>query len=542
MSQYNDNYNDNDNNYNDSINNYDNQDNYNDFECDDNALNEINVSGYVYKINRDPNTFPVLTDFDDLIPRFSRETGPVLAFKQLKTTGNPVSHLNVLLGAKSASFLNIPGNDTMDDESYYETYVKTKQSHIEHIVKGMYAMAFQAPSPIQAVAMGEIAKGNDVINQSKSGTGKTVAMVGGSLFHLDPEDPSLQIVYMTCSHEVAHQYHKQVVGLVPAGTKVSLTIGNKQGTSVEVSGGFKTQIGTSSMGSGQKSIRQLKEELSHAQIIVCTIGKFNDLLSKHFFSLANLKVFCVDEFDQIVGPSRNSAKFMSTMSTDKQFETIMESVPLGTQKLFFSATVTPESLSVAAKYMKKDPVYKTEPFIVKLKDNDFTLDGIKQFYVESPSYDEKKYILLDLIGLCRITKTIIFVNKVDTAKNVKEFLERNNIPDVELFCGKLSNKEREIAHNNLINSGSRIVVATDVLARGLDIRDVNVVFNFDMPESKETYIHRAGRSGRFGRKGCVINLVLRNDHQNEMRKIHEINTFSDKNKVEELPHDPASIF
>jgi len=371
--------------------------------------------------------------------------------------------------------------------------------------------------------------------------GKTIAFLTGLLWNFEPDINKLQYVFMTSTHQIAHQMYEQVKEIMPETVRVGLCIGNKKVANNGNNGAFKETLKkTSELTDKNPTKMTFKEEvasLQSAQIIVCTMGKFYDYLIDRPLipTLDYLKAFCVDEFDIIVKPEFQRRD--SNNDIDK-IGTIVSRLPQYTQRAFFSATITTESLNLAASFFRKYSPEVGDPFIILLKPDDYTLDGIKQFYVQVQSYQEKKQCLIELISQLRISQGIVFVNKIETAEDVKSFLDNQRFPmPSSVFHSNLTSDERNKIFKDFKDYKYRLLIATDVLSRGIDVQSINIVINFDMPREQATYIHRVGRSGRYGRKGTAITFVHVNSTTriNEMLSVDAINDCSKNNKMQELP-------
>jgi len=272
------------------------------------------------------------------------------------------------------------------------------------------------------------------------------------------------------------------------------------------------------------------------------MGKFYDyLFNKKCISIKYLKSICVDEFDSIV-TSRSRSRSETIMSTERQMMEIIDIIPKSIQRVFVSATVSSESFDIAQSYFRSYNPYLGEPFIVLLDIEDYTLDSIRQYYIEISSYDQKKDVLLDLLKQCRISQAIIFTNKIDTAYEIKSYLDKQEIQMTSaVFHGNLPSVERKNIHANFLHNKIRLLISTDLTSRGLDIAGINLVINFDMPEVLETYIHRVGRSGRYGKKGVAISMILVNSTKNEKKKVDGINECSKQSIMTALPEDLANL-
>ncbi len=499
----------------------------------------ISIGEHACNVNRRlGENLNLLLDFTDAIPYFDLENGPHLKFKTKKTGDVTIVPLN----SQVASGMIIPGQENMSDEEYFQSFIDLKKEVVSGLISKTFAKGYETPSPIQALAIPELIQGKDVMAQFKSGTGKTHAFLFGCFWSFDPKDDQVQHIFITSSHEVATQIYDQAKILLPSEAKIVLCIGQKKDAGSGMSGGFKTPIGTSSLNSRPKTLREEKEEVQQAQIIVCTMGKFYDYIcNKQWINTNYLKSICVDEFDNIVA-SRSRARSSSVMSTEEQMATIMKRISPRTQRIFFSATVCNQALEIAHSYFRKYDPRIGEPFYVLLDIEDYTLEGIRQYYVECRTQNEKKEVLLDLLKQCRLTQAIIYVNKKEAAGDIKEFLDDQNVQiSSSIFHGDLSAIERKNIHQDFCMGKFRLLISTDVTARGLDVQSINLVINFDMPDVLETYIHRVGRSGRYGKKGVAISLILNNRERDERKKIEGINDCSKQSPMEELPENLGNL-
>lgn len=508
----------------------------------------LNIGGFVININRKPNyNLYKLSEFDNLMPSY--ENNEICLKLSKRESDAAMMHL----GNSVIRNLYIKDSKEMEREEYLKTFIEIKKKDTNNLLGRIYAMGFEKPSPVQEITIPEIIRGADTIVQFKSGTGKTLSFLVGTLWNFDINDDALQFIFITSSHEVATQICRQVVDLLPKNANISLCIGQKK-TNTKAMGGFATTIATSSLNGGYKSIREERDELRKAQVIVCTMGKFYDYFfnKKMIPSVKYLKTIVIDEFDAIITSKSNNRNNNNNninignpqnLSTEKQMEDIMSKIPPDTQRLFFSATLNVDALSTATGYCRNiDDSYGIEPFICVLNNDDYTLEGIKQYYIKCGGYDQKKLTLDDLLGQIRISQAIIFTNKIQSAIDLQmHFKNLKNPINAYIFHGELSSAERKEIHKKLMSGEIRYLISTDVSARGLDIQSVNLVVNFDMPNDQETYIHRVGRSGRYGKKGLAISLVLTNENMNEMLKIHTVNEFSVNNPIIELPRDVRDL-
>ena len=492
-------------------------------------------------INRGKEDVQHLFNFDHASPKFSPEHGPYLEIVSKNSNKPAIMHLNNSV----AQGMLVENSKNMTDEEYYEAFISQKKVLVDTLIRKTYAKGYQTPSAVQEVAIPELIQRKDVLIQFKSGTGKTHAFLFGLLWGFDPKDDALQYVFITSSHEVAGQIYGQAKDLLPEATKIVLCIGQKKETSTSSSnGGFKMPISTSSLNSNRpKSLKEERSEVSQAQVIVCTMGKFYDFLcnKKWISNIKYLKAMCIDEFDNIV-TSRSKSRNSAVMSTEEQMCAIIKEIPKTAQRAFFSATVSEQALQIAHSYFRPYSPSIGEPFIVLLDIEDYTLKGIRQYYVQVGSFVEKKDVLLDLLKQCRIESSIIFTNRIETANELQYLLEEQHVAIISaVFHGGLPAVTRQAILKDFIENKTRVLISTDLTARGLDVQSVNLVINYDMPEVLETYIHRVGRSGRYGRKGVAISFILVNREKNEMKKVDGINECSKLNKMESLPMDLGNL-
>jgi superfamily II DNA/RNA helicase len=227
------------------------------------------------------------------------------------------------------------------------------------------------------------------------------------------------------------------------------------------------------------------------------------------------------------------------MNTQVQMAQIIDKIPEDTQRVFCSATVTTDALSIANSYFRPYSIEMSigRKLVVLLDDDDYTLDQIRQYYVVCQNQTDKENNLRELLSVLKITQGIIFANKIETADHLRMMLSHFQFPiPTAIFHGKLSGVERESIFTDFRKGRYRLLIATDVASRGLNVDGINVVINFDMPNDLPTYIHRVGRSGRHGRKGTAISFILHDGGRNrEMEKVDNINECSQNSKMTALP-------
>jgi translation initiation factor 4A len=252
-------------------------------------------------------------------------------------------------------------------------------------------------------------------------------------------------------------------------------------------------------------------------MVVGTPGRVNDMINRNALKLDQLKVFILDEADE-----------MLSRGFKDQIYDVFQYLPANVQVCLFSATMPIEILNITSRFMR-------DPVRILVKKEQLTLDGIKQFYVAVEKEEYKLDTLCDLYETLTITQAIIYCN---TRRKVDWLTDKMGQRDftVSAMHGEMNQTERELIMKEFRSGSSRVLIATDLLARGIDVQQVSLVINYDLPSNRENYIHRIGRSGRFGRKGVAINFVTDED----TRTLREIEEFYNT-KVEEMPMDVADL-
>ena len=362
----------------------------------------------------------------------------------------------------------------------------------DELLRGIYSYGFEKPSNIQYKSIPIINKSKDIIAQSQSGTGKTGAFVIGILNNIDISLKKTQYIIITPTHELAKQILKVIESL---SSYMEVTMAKVIG---------KTNI--------NESIIELKKD---PQIIVATPGRLLDMINKRHVFTDSIKTLILDEADEIL-----SSGFMDSIYN------IIKSVPKTAQICLYSATMPKEILDLTNYFMD-------DPAMLLVNKDELTLEGIKQFYIDLKQYNWKFDVLYDIYETINITQSIIYVNSKTVLHNLYDRLSRDEFP-VSYIHGDMITKEREENLDNFKNGKTRILLSTDLLSRGIDIQQLSLVINFDLPKNKETYIHRIGRSGRYGRKGTAINFVTSED----ISYMKEIESFYNT-QIMEMPQNLA---
>ena len=364
----------------------------------------------------------------------------------------------------------------------------------DKLLRGIYSYGFENPSDIQCKALPIINSKRDLYAQAQSGTGKTGAFTIGALNILDPDFKKTQILILNPTYELVNQNYDVMKAL-------------SQYMNVNI---MKVV--------GKTSLDECKRELEkEPEIIIGTPGRVLDMINRRVLYTQSIKLLVFDEADEML-----SYGFRDNIYN------IVQYIPKDTQVCLFSATRTDETVDLSNKFLNN-------PESIIVEHQNVSLEGIKQFKVvinEEWKYDT----LIDLYNLLNISQCIIYVNYKDKLMRIYEELIKNEYP-VDFIHGEISKDERESKLLEFKSGKTRLLLSTDLLARGIDVQQLNLVINYDLPRSKETYIHRIGRSGRYGRKGVAINLV----GQRDQRSLAEIQEHY-KVTIDDLPQNLSDIF
>jgi translation initiation factor 4A len=271
---------------------------------------------------------------------------------------------------------------------------------------------------------------------------------------------------------------------------------------------------------GGTAVRDDIQKLSQGriQVVVGTPGRVNDMMARGALQLDQLTLFVLDEADEM----------LSRGFQDQIYE-CFQYLPADVQVALFSATMPTEILQITEKFMRN-------PVRILVKKEELTLEGIGQYYVNVEQEQYKLHTLYDLYQSVAITQAIIYCN---TRQKVEWLTTKMKEQDftVSAMHGDMPQPERELVMREFQSGSSRVLITTDLLARGIDVQQLSLVINYDLPKNVECYIHRIGRSGRFGRKGTAINFVTDVQLKAQLRDIEQFyNT-----KIQQLPQDLATI-
>ena len=369
------------------------------------------------------------------------------------------------MSKKNDFFENYELNKNLD---FYDSFENIDLGLKDEILKGIYSYGYENPSQIQRVAIKPIIDGSDLVIQSHSGTGKTATFIIGLLQRVNPEFCQPQCIIVSNTRELADQTYKVFLQLSAyTNIKCNLCIG------------------------GDMQYKYNSDNIKE-QVIIGTPGRISDLINKDIINSDQIKLIVIDEADDVLSTSFR-----------KQVKKIFQKIPKESQVILVSATIPPEMASLF------DNILKPDYISILVKDDELTLDGIIQYYI---NLDEnyKLDALIDLYKFVSIGQAIVYCNKKQKADELKYSLLEQNF-SVSLLHGDMIQKERDEIMTEFRTGKTRILITTDILSRGIDIQQVSLVINYDMPKYPQTYIHRIGRSGRFGRKGSAINFVTKKE-------------------------------
>jgi len=343
------------------------------------------------------------------------------------------------------------------------------------IQQALDELGFEEPTPIQEQAIPELLGGHDVIGQAQTGTGKTAAFGLPLLQYLDPENNEVQAIVMTPTRELCIQV-----------TQALRTFAEH--LDIEIVAVF-----------GGAPIRSQQSQLrSGAHVVVATVGRMKDLMSRRSLVLTAARYVVLDEADE-----------MLDLGFIEDVEKILRMCPSGRQTALFSATMPPPIQKLAEGYMY-------DPVTIKITPKQLTVDKISQAFVEVPA-KEKSARLVELLKTEEPEQAIIFTRTKIGASKLERTLKDKGL-DVKALHGDLSQGVRDGVMISFKDHRVRLLVATDIAARGLDVEHVTHVINYDVPNSSETYVHRIGRTGRVGRTGRAITFVTP-DQRDEIARI-----------------------
>ncbi|QOP48452.1 DEAD/DEAH box helicase [Lacticaseibacillus paracasei] len=369
--------------------------------------------------------------------------------------------------------------------------MKFKELGLDHdLLKAIAQSGFEEATPIQAETIPLVLAGKDVIGQAQTGTGKTAAFGLPILQNIDKADRSIQALVISPTRELAIQTQEELYRL-----------------------GQDKKIKVQAVYGGADIRRQIRQLSEHPQIVVGTPGRILDHIGRHTLKLQNLKVLVLDEADE-----------MLDMGFIDDIEKIVEQMPTARQTLLFSATIPASIMRLTNKFMH-------EPVTVKIKAKELTADTVEQYYVRAKDY-EKFDVMTRLFDVQDPDLALIFGRTKRRVDELTRGLKARGYR-AEGIHGDLTQQKRMSVLRQFKSGQLDFLVATDVAARGLDISGVTHVYNYDIPQDPDSYVHRIGRTGRAGHKGVSVTFVTPNE-------IEYLHTIEDLTKKWMLPMKPPT--
>lgn len=396
-----------------------------------------------------------------------------------------MSNENIVKKTESVSQHEIVAQpDTYDISSWDELDIDP------NILRGIYAYGFEKPSIIQQKAIKPVILGKDIIAQAQSGTGKTATFTIGALSKVDLSDDSTQVMILSPTRELCSQTSKVVesIGSMMKGLRVQTAFGG---------GGYEERNSFYSRDS--------------AHIICGCPGRIYDMIRREQLNIKKLKLVIFDEADELLSDGFKEQVYSI-------FNYFHDNIQVG----LFSATMPEHILKITEKFMRN-------PVKICVKAEQLTLEGISQFFVIVEDDRQKYATLKDIFSQLPVSQCIIYCNSVKRVSDLYDAMSEDDFP-VCCIHSTMDKYTRDKSINDFRNGKSRVLISSNVTARGIDIQQVSIVINFDIPKCVHTYLHRIGRGGRWGRKGVGINLITRRD----IDKLKEIETHYSSN-IKELP-------
>lgn len=385
------------------------------------------------------------------------------------------------------------------EEYYIKNWEDENLNLKKNLLRGIYSFGFENPSEIQKKAIYPFIKkyGNkrkDIVAQAQSGTGKTGAFVVSSLQIINEKIKKTQVMILAPTHELAQQIDDVLIGLGNyLNIKTQLLIGGK---SVDI------------------DRKELENDTPH--VVVGTPGRMHDMIRRKYLKVADLKLIVIDEADEML-----SSGFVDQVY--RIFQHMPEDIQIG----LFSATMPDELETLTEKFLRN-------PTKILVNAEELTLQGITQYFINIEDDIQKYETIKDLFGGLNVSQAIIYCNSTRRVDDLTDAMNQDQFP-VKKIHGKMDQHERKVIFKEFKSGGCRVLITSDLFARGIDVQQVSIVINFDIPKNEHTYLHRIGRSGRWGRKGVAINFQTKYDSQ-RLKKFEEYY----ETKIEELPMDFTS--
>ena len=365
----------------------------------------------------------------------------------------------------------------------------------ENLLRGIYGYGFSEPTEIQRQSIAKIITGRDLIAQAQSGMGKTGAFSISVLNKInDDELDTCQSLIISPTRELTEQTYEVI-------------------TSLNTFLKYKIHMSTG----GYPVADEIQSLKAGVNIVVGTPGRVLQMLEKHYLKLNNLKLFVLDEADE-----------MLKIGFREQLVKILRYIPKESQIAIFSATMTKEAIELSKEFLN-------DPDHILVNKEDLTLDKIKQFFHFVPSEERKFDALIDLYSKLCVSQAIIFCNSKRKVNILTEQLKNRGFT-VSSIHADMDMKTRNEVSKKFRKGETRILITTDIFARGIDIQAVSFVINYDVPKSPDSYLHRIGRSGRYGRDGVAVNFITEDD----VRDLKNIENYY-KTEIKEMPENIENL-
>jgi len=379
---------------------------------------------------------------------------------------------------------NSEKSNNTEEETYNSSYEINNWDDLDNdpdILRGIYSYGFERPSPIQKKAIKPIIMGKDVIAQAQSGTGKTAAFGIGALSIVNVQDNFTQVLILSPTKELAKQTSNVLkqLGSMMNGLRIQTIYG----------------------GSPYEEINNFNDKNTPHIICGCT-GRVYDLMRRDRITSKKIKLVILDEADE-----------MLSSGFKEQVYNIFQNFNNDIQVALFSATLPNSIFPIINKIMRN-------PVKICVKAEQLTLEGISQFYVAVDDDRQKYDTLKHIYKFVSVSQCIIYCNSIKRVADLYDAMKEDDFPVCRIHSN-MDRSERDESFKEFKNGKSRVLISSNVTARGIDIQQVSIVINFDVPKDIHTYLHRIGRSGRWGRKGVGINFITRRD----INKIKEIESY-----------------
>jgi len=365
----------------------------------------------------------------------------------------------------------------MSEEPTYKVFNNFDEMNLkDELTRGIYNYGYERPSEIQSKAIGPIISGRDVIGQAQSGMGKTATYSISTLQVIDSKIRDTQAIILANTRELAAQVESVISNLGRY---------------------MKVNVCLSISGIPVKNNMDALRNRPH--IVVGTPGRIYDMIKRKALRTNMIKIMVIDEADEMIKDSND--KFVEEGNVKfgflEQIKYIFQYLPNTMQVALFSATMPPDFFELTEKFMRN-------PVRILIEPENLTLHGIKQYYIDIEKNEYKFEILCDLYDVLSVSQSIIYCNSRKMVEDLTNKLSDANFC-VSYIHGSMTPLEREEKLKDFIAAKSLVLVSTDLLSRGIDVQQISVVINYDIPKSVDNYLHRIGRSGRYGRKGVAIN-------------------------------------